>query len=71
MRLEPLSLGWVRYRFELYTDRHGTWRWKLVAANGRVLAESGEGYRRRADAYQALQRVRLASQSDLTEVVHP
>jgi uncharacterized protein YegP (UPF0339 family) len=70
MRLEAFSIGWVRYRFELYADARGAWRWRLVAANGRVLAESGEGYRRRADAYQGLQRVRLASQSDLTEVVH-
>ena len=48
---------------------HRCWRWRLVAPNGRVVAESGEGYRRRTDAYKSLQRMRLASANDLTEVV--
>lgn len=31
-------------RFEVYEDRAGEWRWRLVAANGNVIADSGEGY---------------------------
>lgn len=27
----------------------GKWRWRLVASNGRILADSGQGYRRRID----------------------
>ena len=63
-----MHVGWIRYRFELYRDQD-RWRWRLVAPNGRVLAESGEAYRRRSDAYQSLLRMRLASSNDLTEVV--
>ena len=27
-----------------YKDSSGEWRWRLKAANGKVLADSGEGY---------------------------
>ncbi len=30
----------------LYRDRRHEWRWRVVASNGRILADSGEGYRR-------------------------
>lgn len=39
---------------DVYQDAAGEWRWKLVAANGRIMADSGEGYTRRRDAYRAL-----------------
>jgi uncharacterized protein YegP (UPF0339 family) len=29
------------------------WRWRVVARNGRIRAESGEAYTRRADAVKA------------------
>lgn len=32
-------------RFEYYEDRQDDWRWTLIAANGRTIADSGEGYR--------------------------
>ncbi|ELZ21697.1 DUF1508 domain-containing protein [Haloterrigena salifodinae] len=30
--------------FEVFQDRAGEWRWRLVAANGNIIADSGEGY---------------------------
>ena len=30
--------------FNVYKDKRGEWRWQLVAANGRVIGDSGEGY---------------------------
>lgn len=32
-------------------------RWKFVASNGRVLADGGQGYSRRADAVKCAERV--------------
>ena len=32
-------------RIQKYTDIAGEWRWRIRAANGRILADSGEGYR--------------------------
>jgi uncharacterized protein YegP (UPF0339 family) len=29
-----------------YKDKKGEWRWRLKAANGQILADSGEGYMR-------------------------
>jgi uncharacterized protein YegP (UPF0339 family) len=31
-------------KFEVYKDKSGQYRWRLVASNGRTIAESGEGY---------------------------
>lgn len=30
--------------FEKYIDDRGQWRWRLVAGNGKIIADSGEGY---------------------------
>jgi len=57
-------------KLEIYRDGRREWRWRLRASNGRILADSGEGYRRLASARQAVQRVRsvLAGDALLTEV---
>jgi uncharacterized protein YegP (UPF0339 family) len=36
-----LSDGW---KFQVYEDRAGEYRWRLRASNGRIVADSGEGY---------------------------
>lgn len=33
-----------RATFEVYQDRGGEWRWRLVHDNGNIIADSGEGY---------------------------
>lgn len=33
-------------RLHYYRDKKREWRWKLVARNGRIIAVSGEGYKR-------------------------
>jgi len=49
----PVSLG----RFELYRDRGDEWRWRLRHRNGNVIASSGEGYTRKANAQKGLRSV--------------
>jgi hypothetical protein len=44
--------------FELYVDRGGNHRWRLVHDNGNVIADSGEGYASRQKARQGLQSVK-------------
>ena len=29
---------------EVYEDRKGEWRWRIIAKNGKIIADSGEGY---------------------------
>jgi len=31
-------------QFYRYVDLRGEWRWRFIAANGRTMADSGEGY---------------------------
>lgn len=43
--------------FEVFEDRAGEWRWRLVHRNGNVIATSGEGYTRRRNAEKGLRSV--------------
>lgn len=38
----------------VYRDKAKEWRWKAQAANGRIIAVSSEGYRRRTDCLSSL-----------------
>ncbi len=35
-----------KYRLHVYKDKKGEFRWRLVARNKRIVADSGEGYKR-------------------------
>lgn len=39
--------------YRVYQDHAYAWRWRLVAANGQVIADSGESYTRPGDAERA------------------
>jgi len=55
-------------RFEIYQQQHtlltpasganGDYRWRLRADNGRIVADSGEGYRNRADCEHGINLVK-------------
>lgn len=45
--------------FVPYLAKDG-YRWRLLARNGRIIAESGEAYTRKRDVYRALDVVYLA-----------
>lgn len=44
-------------KLEIYRDKQKQHRWRLRAANGRVLADSGEGYRRRIDCLRGARKL--------------
>jgi len=35
-------------KFQIYQDSKSEWRWRLVAANGKKIADSAEGYKNKA-----------------------
>lgn len=41
-------------RYVVYNDSAGHYRWRLYAANNRIIADSGEGYYNRADCIAAI-----------------
>lgn len=42
---------------EVYRDRRGDWRWRVVASNGRIVASQGEGYRKRSHCLKMASRL--------------
>lgn len=50
LRLEPAA-------FELYKDKGGKYRWRLLHKNGNILADSGQGYASRQKARQGINSV--------------
>jgi hypothetical protein len=55
--------------FELYEDRADEWRWRLVAANGNVVADSGEGYASKQGARRGIRSVkRTAGDAPVVEL---
>jgi uncharacterized protein YegP (UPF0339 family) len=46
-------------KYELYEDNAGQWRWRLVAPNGLIIADSGQGYADRRDAESGIGKVRM------------
>ena len=37
----------------VYRDKAGQWRWRMMARNGKIVADSGEGYASRSNAKRA------------------
>jgi len=44
--------------FELFEDAAGEWRWRLVAPNGNIVADSGEGYASKQGAKRGIRSVK-------------
>jgi len=45
-------------KFEIYKDKSGEFRWRLVHTNGQVIANSGEGYKAKANALAGITSVK-------------
>ena len=43
----------AEYKFRIYPDINGEWRWKLVAPNGKRIATSGEAFDSHSNAVRA------------------
>jgi uncharacterized protein YegP (UPF0339 family) len=54
-------------KFHIYKDYKGEWRWRLKAANGRVLADSGESYTTKQACHEGVELVRGAGGSPVVE----
>jgi uncharacterized protein YegP (UPF0339 family) len=55
-------------KFEVYKDRAGEWRWRLIASNGRKIADSGEGYEKKYDCISALNLVKSCATAPVVEL---
>jgi uncharacterized protein YegP (UPF0339 family) len=57
---ELLGRTGASYRYELYCDKKGRWRWRLLAAGGEVLAVSGQAFPSRRSVETAIAALRDA-----------
>jgi len=56
------------WKFEIYADAGGQYRWLLVAANGQTVASSGESFASKSNAQEAAENVeKNAGGADIVE----
>jgi uncharacterized protein YegP (UPF0339 family) len=48
-------MGW---KIQIYQDAARQFRWRIKAANGRIVGDSGEGYVSRSNAHRAAEEAR-------------
>jgi hypothetical protein len=49
----------VKASLIIYRDQAHEWRWRLRLGNGRIIADSGEGYKSRKASLYAARRLRV------------
>ncbi len=54
-------------KFQIYQDRKGEYRWRLRARNGEIIADSNEGYSRKASCKQGIDLVKQQAASATLE----
>ncbi len=57
-------------KFVVFRDAGLLWRWRLVSRNGKIIADSGEGYESKANARRAARRLAVVM-SPLPEIELP
>ena len=51
---EILRKGSKMPQFEVYKGKNGSWYWRLLSRNGRIIADGGQGYTRKEGALKGL-----------------
>jgi len=45
-------------KFKIYSDVPGEWRWQLKSGNGKIIADSAEGYQRKSHCAKMVDLIR-------------
>ena len=53
--------------YHIYRDSTSQWRWYLLAANNRKIANSGESYHNKADCLAAIALVKASGNAPIKE----
>lgn len=53
--------------YHCFKDHKGEWRWHLKAANGRIIADSGEGYKNKEDCLNDIDLVKRSADAPVKE----
>lgn len=55
----------------IYLDTASEWRWRAISSNGRIVADSGEGYKTAAGAEHGFKKFWYVTQSPIFERIKP
>jgi uncharacterized protein len=55
-------------KFQIYEDNAMEWRWRLKASNGRIIADSGEGYSSEQACRDDIDRVKASQYAPVEKV---
>jgi uncharacterized protein YegP (UPF0339 family) len=53
--------------YYVYKDNAGYWRWRLLAANNHIVADSSEGYFNKQDCLAAIKLVKSSNSAPVYE----
>lgn len=56
-------------KFEIYKDASGSWRWRLKAANGSIVASSGESFSSKEAAQNGVDVVKRIAAGAAVQVI--
>jgi uncharacterized protein YegP (UPF0339 family) len=59
------------YYFEVYGDAAGKLRWRFWAPNGRIMADSGQGYARKQSCIAGINELSAETVAGVSIVYHP
>ena len=54
-------------KYEMFKDAQGDWRWRLLASNGNIVADSGEGYSNKVDCRHGIDLVKSSTNAPVQE----
>lgn len=61
----------MKYKLVGYKDRKGEFRWRLRASNGKIIADSAEGYATKHSLIRAMVRLENGLMGGTVQVVIP
>lgn len=56
-------------KLEVYKDKKKEWRWRVIASNGRIIADSAEGYKRKGTMLKSVEKLRIILNLDEVEKI--
>ena len=54
-------------KYKVSTDNAAQWRWRLVSSNGRIIADSGQGYASRTSCLEGIDLVKATVNAEVID----
>ena len=58
------------YKKDVYKDKKGEWRWRIIASNGKNIGSSNEGFKKESTAWENMKLVGNAIQTEIQQHDH-